>query len=84
MIAERPINISEEYRKIALQGEPVLDNSQGIVIISMQSYKTYEKLAKAKHNAEYLEMLDRGFKEIDSGSSGITKTMEELRAMEHE
>lgn len=84
MIAERPINISEEYRKIALQGEPILDNSQDIVVISMQSYKTYEALAKAKHNAEYLDMLDRGFKEIDSGRKGITKTMEELRAMEHE
>lgn len=36
MIAEKPINISEEYRKIALQGEPILDNSQDIVIISMQ------------------------------------------------
>lgn len=84
MIAERPINISEEYRKIALWVEPILDNSQDIVVISMQSYKTYEELAKAKHNAEYPEMLDRGFKEIDSGSKGITKTMEELRAMEHE
>lgn len=84
MIAERPINISEEYRKIALQGEPIFDNSQDIVIISMQSYKTYEELAKAKHNAEYLEMPGRGFKETGSGSKGITKTMEELRAMEHE
>ncbi len=84
MIAEKPINIGEEYRKIALQGEPILDNSQDIVIISMQSYKTYEEMAKAKHNAEYLAMLDRGFKEIDNGGKGITKTMEELRAMEHE
>ena len=64
MIADRPINISEEYRKIALQGEPIFDNSQDIVIISMQNYKTYEELAKAKHNAEYLEMLDRGAVQI--------------------
>jgi len=84
MIATEPIMISEEYRKIALQGEPILDNSQGIVIISMQSYKSYEEMAKAKRNAEYLAMLDRGFKEIDSGGKGITKTMEELRTMEHE
>jgi len=84
MIAERPINISEEYRKIALRGEPIFDNSQDLVIISMQSYKTYEEMAKAKHNAEYLAMLDRGFQEIDNGSKGVTKTMEELRTMEHE
>ncbi|MCM1561082.1 MAG: type II toxin-antitoxin system Phd/YefM family antitoxin [Butyrivibrio sp.] len=84
MIAEKPINISEEYRRIALQGEPILDNSQDIVIISMQSYKNYEEIAKAKHNAEYMAMLDRGFNEIDNGGVGITKTIEELRAMEHE
>jgi len=84
MIATEPITISEEYRKIALQGEPILDNSQGIVIISMQSYKSYEEMAKAKRNAEYLAMLDRGFREIDNGCKGITKTMEELRDMEHE
>ena len=84
MIAERPINISEEYRKIALRGEPIFDNSQDIVIISTQSYKNYEEMAKEKHNSEYLAMLDRGFKEIDSGGKGIKKTMEELRAMEHE
>lgn len=84
MIAERPINISEEYRQIAMRGEPILDNSQDIVIISMQTYKNYEKMSKEKHNSEYLAMLNRGFKEIDSGGTGIKKTMEELRAMEHE
>lgn len=84
MVAEKPINISKEYLKTALQGEPIFDNSQDIVIISMQSFRDYEELAKAKHNSEYLAMLDRGFKEIDNGGKGIKKTMEELRAMEHE
>ena len=67
MIAERPINISEEYRKIALQGEPILDNAQDIVIISMQSYKTYEEMAKAKHNAEYTAKLQRGISALNAG-----------------
>ena len=35
MIAERPVNISGEYRKMALQGEPVFDNSQGIVLYKL-------------------------------------------------
>ena len=40
-------------------------------------------MAKAKKNAEYLAMLDRGYADIAQGR-GITKTMEELRAMENE
>lgn len=84
MIATQPIPISEEYRRIALRGEPILDKAQNLVVISMQSYRDYEEAAKEKHNAEYLAMLDRGFQEIENGDKGITKTMEELRAMEHE
>ncbi|MCM1219935.1 MAG: hypothetical protein NC548_36140 [Lachnospiraceae bacterium] len=80
MIAERPINISEEYRKIALQGEPILDNSQDLVIISM---KNYEEMVKAKHNAEYMAEIDKRVERLARGE-GIHKTMEELRAMENE
>ena len=40
-------------------------------------------MAKLKRNAEYLAMLDRGYADIAQGK-GITKTMEELRAMEKE
>jgi len=80
MIAERPINISEEYRKIALQGEPILDNSQNLVIISM---KNYEEMVKAKHNAEYMAEIDRRVERLARGE-GVHKTMEELRAMENE
>lgn len=64
MIAERPINISEEYRKIALKGEPILDNSQNLVIISMQNY---EEMVKAKHNAEYTAKLQRGISALNAG-----------------
>ena len=80
MIAERPINISEEYRKIALQGEPILDNSQNLVIISMQNY---EEMVKAKHNVEYMAEIDKRVERLARGE-GIHKTMEELRAMENE
>ena len=80
MIAERPINISEEYRKIALQGEPILDNSQNLVIISM---KNYEEMEKAKHNAEYMAEIDKRVERLARGE-GVHKTMEELRAMENE
>ncbi len=83
MIATEPIAISEEYRKIALQGEPILDNSQGIVIISMQSFRNYEELAKIKRNAELFEELERRSDRLANGE-GIHKTLEELEAMENE
>lgn len=44
------------------------------------SEKEYNEMQKAKRNAEYLAMLDRGFADMEQGK-GITKTMEELEAM---
>ncbi len=80
MIATEPIVISEEYRKIALQGEPILDNSQSLVIISM---KNYEEMAKAKRNAEYFAMLDESHAQLERGET-ISFSMEELKEMEAE
>lgn len=78
MIASKPINISDEYYKLALQGEPILYNEQELVIISMQSYK---KMEKAKYNAEYLAKIDESLKNHKNGDT-ITFTMEELIEME--
>lgn len=80
MIAERPINISEEYHRIVLRGEPVLDNSQNLVVISI---KSYEEMVKSKHNAEYMAEIDRRVERLSRGE-GVHRTMEELRAMEKE
>lgn len=80
MIATKPINICDEYRKLVLQGEPILDNEQNIVIISMQDYQEMEK---AKNNVAYLVELDKRIERLNRGE-GIHKTMEELRAMENE
>jgi len=80
MIATEPITISEEDRKIALQGEPILDNSQSLVVISM---KSYEEMAKAKRNAEYMAKIEESLENHAKGDT-ISFTMEELRAMEAE
>lgn len=80
MIATEPIIISEEYRKIALQGEPILDNSQNLVIISM---KSYEEMTKAKRNAEYMAKIEESLENHAKGDT-ISFTMEELKAMESE
>ena len=45
------------------------------------SEEEYEKLLKAKENAEYLAKLDERIERLNNGE-GIHKTMEELRAME--
>jgi len=80
MIATEPIAISEEYRKIALQGEPILDNSQSLVVISM---KSYEEMAKAKRNAEYMAKIEESLENHAKGDT-ISFTMEELKEMEAE
>ena len=80
MIADIPINISDEYRELAIQGEPIFDNTQNLVIISLQNYKEMEK---AKRNAEYLAEIDKRVERLAKGE-GVHKTLEELRAMEDE
>lgn len=82
MVAEN-INIQGsmgKYIDLAFQGEPIIvpcDNNQNLVVLSEAEY---QELAKAKRNAEYLAMLDRGLADMRQGK-GITKTMEELEAM---
>ena len=63
-----------------MQGEPILDNSQNLIIISM---KSYEEMAKAKHNAEYMDEINKRVERL-ARSEGVHKTMEELKAMENE
>ncbi len=70
MIAANPMKISDEYREIAMQGEPIFDNKQKLVVISLQNY---EEMRKAKHNLEYLKELDRRFERLANGE-GIALT----------
>lgn len=79
MIVTKPINISDEYRKLAMQGEPIFDHEQNLVVISVQDY---EEMKKAKNNAEYLTMLRQSDEELKAGKV-VYKTMEELESMEH-
>ncbi len=79
MIVTKPINISDEYRKLAMQGEPIFDHEQNLVVISVQDY---EKMKKAKNNVEYLTMLKQSDGELKAGKI-VYKTMEELESMEN-
>lgn len=80
MFTASPINISLESRTRILQGEPMLDNAQGLVVISEQDYREMEK---ARNNAEYLAKLDESYAQFERGET-ISFTMEELEAMEAE
>ena len=61
-------------------GEPILDNSQNLVIISM---KSYEEMVKAKHNAEYMAEIGKNVERLAKGE-GVHKTIEELETIENE
>lgn len=78
MFTANPINISIESRTRILKGEPMLDNTQELVIISKRDYLEMEK---AKNNAEYLAKLDKSRAQFERGET-ISFTMDELEAME--
>ena len=83
MLAVKSMDVRENFREWCnkvVSGETLVvsrPKNENVVIISEK------EMAKAKKNAEYLAMLDRGYADIAQGR-GITKTMEELRAMENE
>ena len=82
MIATKQVDIRANIKKyFAFNGEPVIvsrKENRNVVIISETEYN---ELAKAKKNAEYLAKLAKADEQIQNGHV-ITKTMEELLAME--
>lgn len=86
MLAVKSMDVRENFKEWCnkvINGETVIvsrPKNENVVIISEREYN---EMTKAKRNAEYLAMLDRGYSDIAHGK-GITKTMEELRAMENE
>ena len=86
MLAVKSMDVRENFKEWCnkvISGETLIvsrPKNENVVIVSE---KEYNEMVKAKRNAEYLDMLDRGYADIAQGK-GITKTMEELRAMENE
>lgn len=85
MIATKQMDVRANIKKyfdIAFNGEPVIvsrKQNRNVVIISEAEYN---ELEKAKKNAEYLSKLNRADEQIKNGQV-ITKTMDELLAMEN-
>lgn len=70
-----------DYFDRAYYGETIFvprKENKNVYIISQEQY---EALQTAKRNAEYLMMLDRSLDQFEKGQT-VTKTLEELRAME--
>lgn len=86
MLAVKSMDVRENFKEWCnkvIGGETLVvsrPKNENVVIVSE---KEYNEMAKAKRNAEYLAMLDRGYADIALGK-GVAKTMEELRAMENE
>lgn len=72
---------TKEVAKAIINGETVIvsrPKNENWVILSETEYN---EVMRAKKNAEYLAKLDRGREDLKEGRV-VTKTMEELRAME--
>ena len=83
MVAVKSMDVRDNFKdwcNQVINGETLIvsrPKNENVVIVSE---KEYNEMHKAKRNAEYLAMLDRGFTDMNQGK-GITKTMEELEAM---
>ena len=86
MIATKQMDVRANIKKyfdMAFSGEPVIvsrKENKNVVIISESEYN---ELEKAKKNVEYLAKLNRADEQVKNGQV-VTKTMDELLAMEEQ
>lgn len=76
-------NLKAYCDRVTDSGETVIvtrKNEKNVVIISMEEWNALQKAAR---NAEYNGKLDRAVADINAGR-GVTKTIDELEAMEDE
>lgn len=84
MLAVKSMDVRDNFKdwcNRVINGETLIvsrPKNENVVIVSE---KEYNEMAKAKRNAEYLAMLDRGYADIAQDKC-ISFTMEELRDME--
>lgn len=84
MIATKPLDLRtnlKKYMDFAFRGEPVViarPKNENVVMLSEQEYN---ELAKSKHNAEYLQRIDRSYEQLAKNQT-ISFSLEELQEME--
>lgn len=85
MLAVKSVDIRDNFKEWCdkiVMGETVVISRPRNENVYMISETEYNALQKAKHNAEYLAMLRQSDEELKAGKV-ISKTMEELEAMEN-
>jgi antitoxin YefM len=84
MLAVKSMDVRDNFKKLCdqvFEGETLIVSRPKNENIVMVSEKEYNDLQKARRNAEYLEMLDESFKQLEEGKT-ISFSMDELREME--
>ena len=86
MLAVKSMDVRENFKSLCdkvFNGETLIVSRPKNENIVMISEAEYNEIIKAKRNADYLAMLDKSMTEAESGGF-ITKTIDELEAMENE
>ena len=87
MLAVNYSNVRENFKgycdRVVDDNETLIvtrKNDKNVVIISLDEWNELQKIAR---NAEYLAGIDRSLADVKAGRV-ITKTLDELKAMENE
>ena len=84
MLAVKSMDVRDNFKSLCdkvFHGETLIISRPKNENVVMVSEAEYNKMMKAKRNADYLAMLDKSISEAEAGGF-ITKTMAELEAFE--
>ena len=76
-------NLKEYCDKATDENEAVIVTRKGeknVVLISLEQYNEYLRMER---NSKYLKKIDKSMKQVEAGKT-VSKTIEELEAMENE
>lgn len=80
MLAVKSMDVRENFKSLCdkvFRGETLIISRPKNENIVMMSEKEYNDIMKAKHNAEYLAMLDKSMTEAEKGGF-VVKSIDEL------
>lgn len=86
MLAVKSMDVRDNFKSLCdkvFHGETLIISRPKNENVVMLSENEYNKMLKAKRNAEYLEHLDRSLAQLERGEV-IVKSMEELEQMADE
>jgi len=76
-------NLKDYCDKATDYNETVIVTRKDEKNVVLMSLEQYNELMKELRNAEYLKKIDRAIEQVEKGKT-VTKTIEELEAMENE